>query len=310
MATWASTRFAALGTNCLIRVRGTADEMRDTLEAARSRVTSIHDEMSIFDPSSAVSRLNDAAGTGWTSVPDDVVHVLARGRELGETTGGAFDVTVAPLAALWKPCIRRGCVPTPREVDRARRGVGWGHVRLDEAAHEVAIDAGTSIDLGGIAKGFAADEVVRILRERGVSDALVDLGGSITVLGSPEETGPWRVGIQNPLAPTGASATQVLVRDVSVVTSGTNERFFMRDGRRYHHVVDPSTGWPSRTGLLGVTVIARDALAADALATAILVASAQRGVGWVRALGLEAVLIFEDGGIVSTAPLDVELDPR
>ena len=83
-----------------------------------------------------MSRLNDAAGTGWTSVPDDVVHVLARGRELGETTGGAFDVTVAPLAALWKPCIRRGCVPTPREVDRARRGVGWGHVRLDEAAHE------------------------------------------------------------------------------------------------------------------------------------------------------------------------------
>lgn len=310
MAMWASTRFAALGADCSIRVRGSANEMRSTLEAARSRVMSIHGEMSVFDPCSAVSRLNGAAGTGWVSIPEDVVLVLARGRELGEATDGAFDVTVAPLAALWKQCIRRGCVPAPQEVDCARRGVGWSHVRLDAAAREAAIDAGTSIDLGGIAKGFAANEVVSVLRDRGVSDALVDLGGSITVLGSPEETGPWRVGIQNPLAPTGASATQVLVRDVSVVTSGTNERFFVHDGQRYHHVVDPHTGWPSQTGLLSATVIARDALVADALATAILVAGARSGTNWVRALGLEAILIFEDGGIVSTAPLDGELCPR
>lgn len=310
MATWADTRFAALGTDCLIRVRGSADKMRDALEAARSRVMSIHDEMSVFDPRSVMSRLNGAAGTGWVPVSEDVARVLARGREAGETTGGAFDVTVATLAALWKSCIRRGRVPTSREVDLARQGVGWSHVRVNAAAHEAAIDAGTSVDLGGIAKGYAANEVVRTLRDRGVSDALVDLGGSITVMGSPGETGPWRVGIQNPLAPTGASAAQVLVRDASVVTSGTNERFFVHDGRRYHHVVDPRTGWPSQTGLLSATVIARDALEADVLATAILVAGARSGVGWVRALGLEAVLVFEDGGIVSTAPLEGELDLR
>jgi len=265
--------------------------------------------MNIFDPCSAVSELNEAAGTGWVSVSQDVALVLARGRELGEATEGAFDVTVASLAALWKPCIHRGCVPTPREVELARRSVGWSHVRLDATTHEVAIDVGTSIDLGGIAKGFVANEVVDILRDRGVSDALIDLGGSVTVLGSPGGREPWSVGVQNPLASTGAPTTHLLVRNASIVTSGTNERFFVHGGRRYHHVIDPRTGWPSQTGLLSATVIARDALVADVLATAILVAGAQSGVSWVRSLGLEAILIFEDGGVVSTAPLDVELDP-
>ena len=221
---------------------------------------------------------------------------------MGAVTDGAFDVTVGPLASLWKPCIREGRVPSSEEIARAREFVGWEHVRVDEAGLRVSLDAGTSVDLGGIAKGFAANEFERILRDHGVSDALLDLGGSVTVLGAPDEAEAWTVGIQDPLAPTGVAAAQVRVSDTSVVTSGTNERFFVRDGIRYHHVVDPRTGGPTQTGLLGVTFIGPDALVADALATAALVAGATEAVGWARSLGLELVLVFEDGGVVSTSP--------
>ena len=231
-----------------------------------------------------------------------MARILARASEMGAVTDGAFDVTVGPLASLWKPCIREGRVPSSEEITRARESVGWEHVRVDEAGRRVALDAGTSVDLGGIAKGFAANEFERILRDNGISDALLDLGGSVTVLGAPDEAEAWTVGIQDPLAPTGVAAAQVRVSDTSVVTSGTNERFFVRGGVRYHHVVDPRTGSPTQTGLLGVTFIGPDALVADALATAALVAGATEAVGWARSLGLELVLVFEDGGVVSTSP--------
>ncbi len=302
MATWSSMRFSAFGTDCLVRVPGYADETREVLTAVRDRALTIHGEMSVFDSSSAVSRLNASSGTGWTAVPEDVARILARANEMGAVTDGAFDVTVGPLASLWKPCIREGRVPSSEEIACAREFVGWGHVRVDEAGLRVSLDAGTSVDLGGIAKGFAANEFERILRDHGISDALLDLGGSVTVLGVPDEAEAWTVGIQDPLAPTGVAAAQVRVSDTSVVTSGTNERFFVRDGTRYHHVVDPRTGSPTQTGLLGVTFIGPDALVADALATAALVAGATEAVGWARSLGLELVLVFEDGGVVSTSP--------
>ena len=302
MATWSSMRFSAFGTDCLVRVPGHADETREVLAAVRDRAMTIHGEMSVFDPASAVSRLNASSGTGLTAVPEDVARILARASEMGAVTDGAFDVTVGPLASLWKPCIREGRVPSSEEIARAREFVGWEHVRVDEAGLRVSLDAGTSVDLGGIAKGFAANEFERILRDNGVSDALLDLGGSVTVLGAPDESEAWTVGIQDPLAPTGVAAAQVRVSDTSVVTSGTNERFFVRGGVRYHHVVDPRTGSPTQTGLLGVTFIGPDALVADALATAALVAGATEAVGWARSLGLELVLVFEDGGVVSTSP--------
>ena len=302
MATWSSMRFSAFGTDCLVRVPGHADETREVLTEVRDRALTIHGEMSVFDPSSAVSRLNASSGTGWTAVPEDVARILARANEMGVVTDGAFDVTVGPLASLWKPCIREGRVPSSEEIARAREFVGWEHVRVDEAGLRVSLDAGTSVDLGGIAKGFAANEFERILRDNGISDALLDLGGSVTVLGAPDEAEAWTVGIQDPLAPTGVAAAQVRVSDTSVVTSGTNERFFVRGGVRYHHVVDPRTGSPTQTGLLGVTFIGPDALVADALATAALVAGATEAVGWARSLGLELVLVFEDGGVVSTSP--------
>ena len=302
MATWSSMRFSAFGTDCLVRVPGHADETREVLAAVRDRAMTIHGEMSVFDPVSAVSRLNASSGTGLTAVPEDVARILARASEMGAVTDGAFDVTVGPLASLWKPCIREGRVPSSEEITRARESVGWEHVRVDEAGRRVALDAGTSVDLGGIAKGYAANEFERILRDHGISDALLDLGGSVTVLGAPDEAGAWTVGIQDPLAPTGVAAAQVRVSDTSVVTSGTNERFFVRGGVRYHHVVDPRTGSPTQTGLLGVTFIGPDALVADALATAALVAGATEAVGWARSLDLELVLVFEDGGVVSTSP--------
>ena len=302
MATWSSMRFSAFGTDCLVRVPGHADETREVLAAVRDRAMTIHGEMSVFDPVSAVSRLNASSGTGLTAVPEDVARILARASEMGAVTDGAFDVTVGPLASLWKPCIREGRVPSSEEITRARESVGWEHVRVDEAGLRVSLDAGTSVDLGGIAKGFAANEFERILRDNGISDALLDLGGSVTVLGAPDESEAWTVGIQDPLAPTGVAAAQVRVSDTSVVTSGTNERFFVRGGVRYHHVVDPRTGSPTQTGLLGVTFIGPDALVADALATAALVAGATEAVGWARSLGLELVLVFEDGGVVSTSP--------
>ncbi len=231
-------------------------------EAAFRRVRELDALLSDYRPDSELNRLCRAPAGTVVPVSQELFHVLRRAREISERTRGAFDVTVGPLVDLWRAARRSGRLPSDREVADARQRVGYEFVVLDEASRSVHLARdGMRLDLGGIAKGYAADEALEVLRRLGLGRALVDAGGDIRVGEPPPGEEGWRVGRSS------GRSKPLLLSDRAVATSGDDYRFVVIEGRRYSHVLDPATGL-GLTESRPVTVIARDALTADALATA------------------------------------------
>lgn len=296
--------FEALGTTNAVIAYG--DGAPGGLREARRRVLEIHREMNAFSDDSDVSMVSQAAGMGPVRVSADTIAVLEEASRISEATGGAFDVTVRPASALWHFNEGDVRIPSEDETARVRDLVSWRDVSVDERGLTAGLaHAGQSIDLGGIAKGFAADEVRRVLEDHGVADALINLGGNIVTMGSRPDAGPWMVGVQDPTAPTGRSAVSFPAHDKAVVTSGVNERFAIRDGVLYHHVLDPRTCRPAETDLLSVTIVADSAMVADGLATAILVVGLVRGAAIARESGVDAVFVTTDKNVLSTFDTDL-----
>jgi thiamine biosynthesis lipoprotein len=162
---------------------------------------------------------------------------------------------------------------------------------------------GQSLDLGGIAKGYAADEVRHILTKNGVKSAMINLGGNIVAIGRRPDGKPWQIGIQNPLQPTGIYLGVISAEDKTVVTSGCNERFFMKDGVRYHHIIDPRTGKPAQSGLLSVTAVCKNSAEADALTTALFILGQEKGLKLLKKFKAEAIFVKEDLSVFATPGL-------
>ena len=163
-------------------------------------------------------------------------------------------------------------------------------------------DAGMGVDVGGIAKGYAADEAARILGDAGVESALLDFGGNILVMGTKPDGSPWRIGVQRPDAERSRYIGIVRTADKTVVTSGPYERFFVQDGVRYHHILDPATGFPARNGIQQVTIVAERSMDADALSTSTYVMGLERGFDLIESLdGVEAIFVTEDRDVYVTS---------
>lgn len=200
----------------------------------------------------------------------DALKTVSLALRISEITDGAFDVTVAPLSLLWN--IKEATEPpVSEEIVRAKDFVGYQQVILDGNTI-VFPRAGMGIDLGAVGKGFAADVVCAKLRETGVSEAVLNFGGNVSVLGNKNGDG-YQIGIRNP---DGGVFGKVAVSDLSVVTSGGYERFFEYHGKKYHHILDPRTGYPSESDLLSATVVASDSMLADMVSTAFFVCGSER----------------------------------
>ncbi|MCK6528426.1 FAD:protein FMN transferase [Myxococcota bacterium] len=241
--------------------------------------------------SSPLAAVNRGAGGPPVPVPQDLFDLLRRGVEMGELTGGAFEVTWAALWGLWTfsgPDPK----PPPEEAIRARLPlIDFRAVELDPAKRTARLPReGMKIGLGGIAKGLALDRAAAALRARGIGSFSLSSGGQVTVAGLRGDR-PWRVGIRDPRGSRDDAFALVEVSDASVSTTGDYERYFVREGVRYHHVLDPRTGWPAR-GVRSATVIAADGTLADALSTGLFVLGPSRGIALVESLpGVEAVMV-------------------
>lgn len=252
---------------------------------------------------SDVSRINQAAGQPVT-VDAETARLLAIGLEYGKKTGGALDITIAPASSLWNFQEESPAVPDGQKLQQAASHVDWQTVRLDGQTVQL-IDPQAQIDLGAIAKGYIADGLAAYLREQGIGRALLDLGGNIYALGDKNGQ-PWTVGIRDPLDGDGLAAT-VPVRDGSVVTSGIYERGFERDGVRYHHLLDPHTGWPVQNGLASVTILSASSVVGDALSTACFVLGEVDGLALIeKTEGAEALFIRTDGTQVRSSGFPAE----
>ncbi len=257
--------------------------------------------LSFHSPESDLSRFNANAGRGWTPVSADLLRVLERARACSELTGGSFDVTAAPLVRLWnihggEPGRRGRPIPPKCEIERLLPLVDNRDLRVDVHAGSASLARpGQMVDLGAIAKGYAADRAREIYVESGVRSAVVDIGGNVALVGRGPGGLPWRVGIQHPAERQGGLIATLAASDESVVTSGDYERFVESGGARYHHIIDPATGYPARSGLTSATVVCGDSTLADALATAIFVLGPERGAQLVDSFpGIGAVLITDE----------------
>jgi thiamine biosynthesis lipoprotein len=229
--------------------------------------------------------------------------VIRRGIEIGDLNEGAFDITWAALWGLWDFRAAEPRLPDPEEVARRTALVDYRKVVVDDDAGTVYLpEAGMKIGLGGIAKGYALDRAAEALRARGVDSFLI-LGGGQVLAGGTRGDRPWKVGVRDPRGTATTYFATLEVTDASTSTSGDYERFFILDGKRYHHIIDPRTGWPSE-GLSGVTVVSPDATLADALSTAIMVMGQERGLALAERLpDVEAVLVDPDGDLWTTSGL-------
>ena len=266
---------------------------------ARAYLLDLHRAWSCFQGDSLISRINQAAGRQPVAVDEDTFEVLRQAKRYGRITEGAFDVTVGPLADLWRRAMEERQLPGDKAVWQALALVNFANVTLDEEAHTVLLEkAGQRIDLGGIAKGYAVDELRKRLRRHGVRRALLDLGGTVAALGCGLP-----VGIRDPFRLHGAPMGTLMLEDRITVTSGVYERFAYMDGYRYHHVVDPRTGYPSKSGLVSVTLVGEKGGALDAFATAALILGMEKSAPMLAEQGMDAVFVTEQGQVFVTRGL-------
>lgn len=267
------------------------------VERVFQRMAELEKLFSRFIPESEVSAINRAAGD-WVEVSPLTLELVELGMEMSRITDGAFDLTIGAVLDLWGfgSDIRR--VPEEDELREALATVDFTQVEVNRKQGAVRIPQGTVLDLGGIAKGFIVGQGIEILRDAGVERALINAGGDISVVGRRPDGRPWRVGVQDPDQP--SSIRYVLpLDDQSVVTSGDYQRYFTVEGVRYHHIIDPFTGYPAR-GLRSVTIVGDDPAMCDAISTAVFVLGWAEGRALVERLpGVEAILVTDTDAWIS-----------
>ncbi len=270
-----------LGTVCTIRLIDGGNA--NTLSEAFARLRSIEDHMSANKDGTEIAQINANAGKEPVKVSEDTFYVITKALEYARLTNGAFDPSVGPLVRLWNIGNGGEKVPPEREILAAKALVGWQQVVMDAATRKVFLKKpGMRLDLGAIAKGYAADEVAKILIAHKVKAAVVDLGGNVLVFGSKKDKSPWRVGIQNPESARGEYLGIATGAQMTVVTSGVYERYFIQDGKRYHHILSTETGWPVDNGLVSVSIISKSSIDADALSTSLFILGIEKGMALLK----------------------------
>lgn len=286
-----------MGTTVEIKARGrTSAAAQGAINAAFDEIARIESMMSHWRDDSELARVNQMAGLQPVEVAPELLEVVKRGIGVSRMTGGAFDITIETVSRLWRIEGEEPKVPSREEIKDALGRVGYRHVRLDEEKGTIFLDEpGVRIGLGGVAKGYAVDRAIAVLRKRGIRSAMISAGGDMALLGKDGER-PWRIGVKDPRHPS-RTIGWFEASDTTVHTSGDYERFVKIEGKRYHHIFDPKTGRPSKR-VWAVTVVTKDGTLGDALATGIHVLGRRKGMRLVASLeGVEAIVIDSGGKV-------------
>ena len=260
---------------------------------------------------SELYRINHRAENEQTiTVSEPMAKLLEKGLFYCRLSDGAFDITVEPLTSLWNFTDGEKKVPDPAAIDAAASRVGYENLSLSGNTLTF-LSPDTTIDLGAIAKGYIADQVKSFLLERGVKSAIINLGGNVLCVGGKPDGGPFRVSLQKPFAEYSETLETLDIYDLSVVTSGVYERYFEEDGKLYHHILDPSTGWPYDNGLIAVTVLTEESVDGDALSTTLFSMGLEKGKALAESLdGVYACFIGGDYEITYTDGFENYIDRR
>lgn len=316
--TQSSRTEVAMGTVCTVSLfENASDKLYDRIF---EKIKQIENLMSTSIPNSEISKINQNAGNHPVKISQDTFNVLSCSKEIAKLSDGAFEPTIGNLVELWNINAiindETGSIlpqiPSQKEIENALSKTDFTKLILDEKNQTAFLtQSGMKLDVGGIAKGYATDCVVKILKEEKISSALIDLGGNIFAYGykNPKEKTPWKIGIKNPLNPTGSPIEIIQCENSSIVTSGIYERFFEYDGEIYHHLLSAKTGFPENNDLLSVSIICNNSMLCDALSTACFILGKEKGSELIKKINeenhisiphdfIQYVFVLEDGTVL------------
>ena len=282
-----------LGMGTLITHEIHGANAQEALIAAEVETLRLERLLSRFNPKSDISSINHMAGIGEVAISDDTLEVLLRACEYSKMCNGCFDITVGPLVSLWASAKEAHKAPSKESILSLLPRVNYQDLLVDSQNKTAFLKkAGQSIDLGGTAKGYAADNIIEVYKNFGIFSAFTNFGGNVAVIGAKSDGLPWNIGIRHPRKKNRLIGV-VSVTDQSVVTSGDYMRYFIgRDGKRYHHIIDPSSGYPAKSGLISATVITKSSMSADTLSTILFLSGLEKGIEILNKLSdTEAILI-------------------
>jgi thiamine biosynthesis lipoprotein len=293
-----------LGT--LINLKAIGNQGEKAINEAIERLNDIDDKMSAFKDGSDISRINFKAGLAKEKVSKDTYFVVKKALEYSKILEGTFDPTIRPLVKLWNIGTDKAIIPKEKQIEETLKLVNYDEVILDDSNCTIMLkNINQALDVGGIAKGFAADVVRDVFHKYKVKNGLIDLGGNIFALGGKDDGSPWRVGIQNPFKSRGEYVGILNVKDKSIVTSGNYERYFMKDGQRFHHILDPKTGYPSKSKIISATIISDNSIDGDGLSTGVYILGIEKALKIIESIkGIEAIFVTEEKKVYTTSGID------
>ena len=304
-------------------------EAKEAIEAGFTEVKRLEQLLNFFSVDSEVTALNRASGREPVKVSRDTLDVIKKTVEIANYTDGAFDPTIGPLMRLWgfesqnpKPSI-----PLENKIKDALRFVDYKKIKINNVTSQIFLEEkGMEIDLGGIAKGYAADRAIEAIKAKGIKAALVAIAGDIKTFGLKPDLQPWKIGIQNPrpkteknediippLAKGGEGGlsedifASLYIKDKAISTSGDYQRFFIQNGKQYHHILNPGTGYPA-AGVISVSIIAPEGYMADGLSTGIFVLGPDKGIKLLESMGFDGMIVDANKKIFITKNLKREID--
>lgn len=282
-----------------IKIYNPDDNSEEIIDKAIGKITELEQLLSVHIEGSDIWNLQKNAGVQPVKVLDETLEVIQLSIEHSELTNGVFDITIGPLVDLWAIDPPEGYIPTEEELETILPKVDYEKLIINEGNKTVFLeDEGMIANLGAIAKGYIADEVKEVLIENGVENAIINLGGNVLLVGGRPDNTSFKIGIQDPNSERGRYLGVVSAEDISIVSSGDYERYFEVEGNRYHHILNPITGYPADNELRQVNILSENSALGDGLSTSVFLMGLEDGMALVESMdNIEAIFLTKDNKI-------------
>ncbi|APF22767.1 FAD:protein FMN transferase [Clostridium butyricum] len=304
MKSFAESSDYIFNTKIYMKIAIDLEDEKMILEKASNYMRNLEKKLNFYDENSEISLINRNSGIRFVKISEDTFNVIKNAKFCSELTNGAFDATIAPLVKKWSINSSSPKVLSIEEVNTVKSLVDYKDILLCEDSKSVMLARkDQEIDLGGIAKGYIADKIIELYKENGIKSGIINLGGNVKVLGKKSDDLMWNIGIIKPEKHANENIAVVSVEDMSVVTSGAYERAFSYNGKMYHHIINPITGYPAETDLKSITVICKDSVHADALSTPLFIMGKYKAYEFMKSKQISGIMVTDDDKIIITKDL-------
>lgn len=286
-----------------INLKASGNSAQKAVDESIARLKYLESIMSAYRVESDVYKINNNSGVKFTKIRQETLFVIRKAIEYSKISKGGFDVTVKPIVDMWKRAKENQRLPEVEDIKRKLELVNYNDIKIFFNKIKLR-NKDQKIDLGGIAKGYAADEIVRIMRKYEINSAIIDLGGNIVVIGKKENNESWKIGIQNPYKKRGEIVGYIVAKNKSIVTSGDYERFITINEQKYHHFLDSKTGYPLNNGIKSVTIVSDKSIDGDGLTSCCFSMGLEKTISLINSIdGVEGIIIAKNKKIYLTEGL-------